>query len=218
MQTDSAVNARTGQTFAPGNNFTVLRVQREVGRSNFGAMFVGRQGVGSHAPAGDYNRAYGLDVAWQATTNGRYTAFLARTDSLASRGGTDYAGGTSYTYANDLWTGGARIHAGRRAVQSRGRILAAAGLSQRRGEHESPLPAEALVSWIRRIAAARELHRLPGSAEPLGELTRTLAFLRHPDAVGRTLRLRHHHRPGPSSRAVHDLSGRQGTARGNARG
>jgi hypothetical protein len=105
MQTDAAVNTRTEQTLAPANNFTVLRVQREVGRSNFGALFVGRQGVGSRAQAGDYNRTYGLDVAWQATTNGRYTAFLARTDSMASRGGTDYAGGTSYTYANDLWTG-----------------------------------------------------------------------------------------------------------------
>jgi hypothetical protein len=105
MQTDAAVNTRMGQTLAPANNFTVLRVQREVGRSNFGALFVGRQGVGSRAEPDDYNRTYGLDVAWQATTNGRYTAFLGRTDSMASRGGTDYAGGTSYTYANDLWTG-----------------------------------------------------------------------------------------------------------------
>jgi hypothetical protein len=105
MQTDASVNRRTGQTLAPANNFTVLRVQREVGRSNFGAMFVGRQGVGSRAAADDHNRTYGLDLAWQASTNGRYTAFLARTDSMASRGGTDYAGGTSYAYANDLWTG-----------------------------------------------------------------------------------------------------------------
>jgi hypothetical protein len=105
MQTDAAANTRTGETLAPANNFTVLRVQREVGRSNFGALFVGRQGVGSRTQAADYNRTYGLDVAWQATTNGRYTAFLGRTDSMASRGGTDYAGGTSYTYANDLWTG-----------------------------------------------------------------------------------------------------------------
>jgi hypothetical protein len=84
-----------------------MRIQREVGRSNVGAMFVGRQGVGSHAPADDYNRAYGLDLGWQATTNGRYTAFLARTDSPRSKGASDYAGGTSYTYTNDVWTGGA---------------------------------------------------------------------------------------------------------------
>jgi uncharacterized protein DUF5916 len=106
MQTDAAINEGLGQTVAPANNFTVLRLQREMGRSNFGAMFVGRHGVGSHASAGDYNRAYGLDVGWQATTNGRYTAFLARTDSSATRGGADYAGGTSYTYTNDVWTGG----------------------------------------------------------------------------------------------------------------
>jgi hypothetical protein len=104
MQTDAAVDSRNGQTLAPANNFTVLRVQREVGRSNFGAMFVGRQGVGGRAPVDDYNRAYGLDLAWQATTNGRYTAFLARTDSPARTGGTDYAGGTSYTYTNEVTT------------------------------------------------------------------------------------------------------------------
>jgi hypothetical protein len=107
LQTDSAVDGRTGETLTPANNFTVLRIQREVGRSNFGAMFVGRHGVGSHTPANDFNRTYGFDLAWQATTNGRYTAFLARTESPASKGGADYAGATSYTYTNDLWTGGA---------------------------------------------------------------------------------------------------------------
>ena len=106
MQTNQSVDRRTGATVAPDNNFTVMRIQREIGRSNVGAMFVGRQGVGSHAPADDYNRAYGLDLGWQATTNGRYTAFLARTDSPRSKGASDYAGGTSYTYTNEVWTAG----------------------------------------------------------------------------------------------------------------
>jgi hypothetical protein len=101
MQTDAAVNARSGQTLAPANNFTVMRLQREMGRSNVGAMFVGRRGVGDRAVAGDYNRAYGLDLGWQATTNGRLFAFLARTESPAAKGGSDYAGRTSYLYAND---------------------------------------------------------------------------------------------------------------------
>ncbi|MGQ0737144.1 MAG: DUF5916 domain-containing protein, partial [Acidobacteriota bacterium] len=92
MQTDSAVDERSGQTVAAANNFTVMRIQREVGRSNFGAMFVGRQGVGSRAVPDDYNRAYGVDVGWQATTNGRVSAFLARTDSARERGASDYAG------------------------------------------------------------------------------------------------------------------------------
>lgn len=100
MQTREAVNDRTQATIAPGNNFSAVRVQREVGRSNFGAMFVNRQGVGSLAPADDYNRAYGLDVAWQATTNGKAFAFIARTDSPQAKGGSDYAGRASYTYAN----------------------------------------------------------------------------------------------------------------------
>ena len=40
-------------------------------------MFVNRQGVGSLAPADDFNRAYGLDAAWQTTTNGKVFAFLS---------------------------------------------------------------------------------------------------------------------------------------------
>jgi len=105
MQTDAAVDKRLGQTVAPANNFTVLRLQREVGRSNFGAMFVGRQGVGSRATADDYNRAYGFDLGWQTSTNGRVTAFMARTDSPESKGGSDYAGAAGYQYTNEVWTG-----------------------------------------------------------------------------------------------------------------
>jgi hypothetical protein len=107
VQTDSAVDRRTGETISQTNNFSVARIQREVGRSNFGAMFVNRQGVGDLAPAGDYNRAVGLDLAWQATTNGKLFAFIARTDSPASKGGSDYAGRVFYNYANDLWSGNA---------------------------------------------------------------------------------------------------------------
>jgi hypothetical protein len=105
MQTRGARNERTGQTLAPANNFSVLRVQREVGRSNVGAMFVNRQGVGDLATGDDHNRAYGLDAAWQATTNGKVFAFIARTDSPVSKGGSDYAGRVYYTYANSGGTG-----------------------------------------------------------------------------------------------------------------
>jgi len=106
MQTEAAVDERSGETVAPANNFTVARLQREVGRSTFGGIFVGRLGVGDRAADEDYNRAYGLDVGWQATTNGRVTAFVARTDSPAARGGSDYTGRAAYTYANNLWSGG----------------------------------------------------------------------------------------------------------------
>ena len=106
MQTESAIDERTGVTLAPANNFTVARIQREVGRSSFGGMFVGRLGVGNRAAGQDYNRAYGLDLGWQATTNGRVTAFVARTDSPTDRGGSDHAGRAAYTYTNNLWGGG----------------------------------------------------------------------------------------------------------------
>ncbi len=86
MQTDDAVNRRTGELISQANNFTVLRVQREVGRSSFGGMFVNRQGVGDLAPADDYNRANGLDLAWQATSNGKAVR-LHRAHRLASQQG-----------------------------------------------------------------------------------------------------------------------------------
>ena len=104
MQTEAAVDPRTGATIAPANNFTVLRLQREIGRSNVGAMFVGREGTGTRAGAGDYNRAYGVDLGWQATRNGRVFAFLARTDSPDDKGGSDYAGRASYSYVHPSWT------------------------------------------------------------------------------------------------------------------
>ena len=107
VQTDSAVDRRTGETISQANNFSVLRAQREVGRSTFGAMFVNRQGVGDLALADDYNRALGLDLAWQSTTNSRIFAFIARTDSPANKGGSDYAGRVSYNYANDVQSGNA---------------------------------------------------------------------------------------------------------------
>jgi len=106
LQTDEAVDGRTGETLAAASNFTVVRLQREVGRSNFGAMLVNRQGVGHLAPANDFNRAYALDMGWQTTTNGKLFAFLARTDSPASKGGSDYAGRVYYGYANPVWNGG----------------------------------------------------------------------------------------------------------------
>jgi hypothetical protein len=104
MQTDAAVDDRTGETLAPANNFTVLRLQREVGRSNFGAMFVNREGTGSRAADDDYNRAYGVDLGWQATTNGRVFAFVARTDSPPHKGSSDYAGRAAYAYVHPSWS------------------------------------------------------------------------------------------------------------------
>jgi hypothetical protein len=102
MQTDEWVDPRSASSTTPANNFGVFRVQREIGRSNVGAIFVNRQGTGDLAAASDYNRAYGLDAAWQATPNGKMFAFLARTDSPAARGGSDYSGRLFYNFTNTL--------------------------------------------------------------------------------------------------------------------
>jgi hypothetical protein len=107
MQTDSLEDRQTREPIAPSNNFTVARVQREIGRSNVGAMIVNRQASGRYAADQDYNRAYGVDAAWQATPNGKLFTFLARTDSPAAKGGTDYSGRAFYSYANAFWSGSA---------------------------------------------------------------------------------------------------------------
>jgi hypothetical protein len=103
MQTDAANDPVTGRLLTSANNFGVIRVQREVGRSNFGAIFVNRQGTGGAAGADNYNRAFGVDTALQVTTNSKLFAFVARTDSPASRGGHDYSERVFYNFTNNLW-------------------------------------------------------------------------------------------------------------------
>ncbi|MGH9337158.1 MAG: DUF5916 domain-containing protein, partial [Vicinamibacteria bacterium] len=78
MQTDESFNERTDALLAPGENFAVVRVQREVGRSNFGGIFVNRQATTS--PLGqylDYNRTYGADANLQLTENTKLFSYLA---------------------------------------------------------------------------------------------------------------------------------------------
>ena len=103
MQTETATDARTGPLLTPANNFGVIRVQREVGRSNFGGIFVNREGTGDQSFDGDYNRAYGVDAALQVSTNGKLFTYLARTDSPAAKGGSDYSGRVFYNFTNNLW-------------------------------------------------------------------------------------------------------------------
>ena len=104
IQTEETLDDRSGRLVAPANNFTVARVQRQVGRSSFGAIFVNRQATGDSAGADNYNRAYGADAVLQVTTNGRLFAFIARTDSPGETG-SDQAGRAHYTYANNLFNG-----------------------------------------------------------------------------------------------------------------
>jgi hypothetical protein len=96
-----------GNDIGAANNFSVLRMQREVGRSSYGFIFVNRQGTGGLAPSDDYNRAYGVDANVQLTTNQRLSGFVARTDTPEWRSsgprGSDYSGRAFYNFTNNVW-------------------------------------------------------------------------------------------------------------------
>ena len=96
-----------GNIIGPANNFSVLRMQREVGRSSYGAIFVNRQGFGESSLNEDWNRAYGFDANMQLTQNQRVSAFIARTDTpeerLTGPRGSDYSGRAFYNFTNNLW-------------------------------------------------------------------------------------------------------------------
>jgi hypothetical protein len=96
-----------GNNIGPANNFSVLRMQREIGRSSYGAIFVNRQGFGERAVDEDWNRAYGFDANIQLNQNQRVSAFIARTDTPTDRltgpKGSDYSGRAFYNYTDNLW-------------------------------------------------------------------------------------------------------------------
>jgi Domain of unknown function (DUF5916)/Carbohydrate family 9 binding domain-like len=114
MQTQEAHDGQNGRLITPANNFGVIRVQREVGRSNFGGIYVNREGTGAFADRDNYNRAYGLDANLQVGKNAKLFAFIARTDSpsvtsgtgstaSAGPGGAGYSGRLFYNYTDNIW-------------------------------------------------------------------------------------------------------------------
>ena len=106
IQADDVETIR-GDIIGPANNFSVVRLQREVGRSSYGAVYVSRQGFGEAKIQDDWNRAYGFDLNYQMTTNQRLSAFIARTDTPTTRTsgprGSDYSGRGFYNFTNQLW-------------------------------------------------------------------------------------------------------------------
>jgi uncharacterized protein DUF5916 len=108
MQTDDATDARTGRVLTSANNFGVVRIIREVGRSSFGGIFVSREGTGALAGRDNFNRSYGVDANIQLTKNSKLFAFLARTDSPATGSdraphGSDESGRIFYNYTDNIW-------------------------------------------------------------------------------------------------------------------
>jgi hypothetical protein len=75
MQTDDV-------NLDPGNNFSVLRVSRELrNRSGVGAMFVNRSATGDLPRSGDWNRTWGADGRLGIGENFTIAGFGARTET-----------------------------------------------------------------------------------------------------------------------------------------
>jgi hypothetical protein len=123
IQTNDA-NDPNGRRIAADTNFSVARVQKEIGRSSYGAIFVGKYLTGSRSGTtfNKWNRAYGVDANWQLSEGQRLSAFVARTDSpedtqgaaATAPRGSDWSARTFYDFRNRLWqVGGGLSRVGR---------------------------------------------------------------------------------------------------------
>jgi len=101
----------TGVLLSPDTNFTVMRAQKEIGRSSYGGIFVGKYSSGdlTGTTFNQWNRAYGLDANWQMSEGQRLSTFVARTDSpetdqnQAGPRGSDYSYRGYYDFRNKDW-------------------------------------------------------------------------------------------------------------------
>ena len=154
IQADDIENL-DGVNIGPANNFSVVRMQREIGRSSYGAIFVNRQGFGDHAVEEDWNRAYGFDANIQLDQNQRVSAFIARTDTPTDRPtgpkGSDYSGRAFYNYTDNLW----QISGGYSQVGED--FNPEVGFLPRRGYRRPEFraffqPQPKTIEWIRRVS------------------------------------------------------------------
>ena len=88
---------------ATANNFSVARLRRELpNRSNFGGIFVNRQGTGGLVRPDDYNRSYAVDGRWGIGQNGTVQGFVGRTETPGLTG-RDHALNFSGQYDSEMW-------------------------------------------------------------------------------------------------------------------
>ena len=93
---------------APQNRYSVVRVNQELAsRSSIGAMFVGRDGDGTHVTpeSDDHNRSYAVDGRWGIGDNIIIDGWLAKTDT-PGRDGKDHAFGIGADYSSSEWSSG----------------------------------------------------------------------------------------------------------------
>jgi hypothetical protein len=90
---------------APGNDFSVVRVNQEfANRSSIGAMFVNRQGDGSHLLTEDMdeNQTYAIDGRWGIGDNLLLQSWIAKTDT-PGLDGDDEAFAVKANYEDARW-------------------------------------------------------------------------------------------------------------------
>ena len=104
MSTDAVTDA------APQNLYSVARINRELaGRSAIGAMFVGRNGDGSHLVPGadDHNYTYAIDGRRGIGDNVLLSGWLAKTETPGSDG-KEHAFGFDVEHSNARWASSLR--------------------------------------------------------------------------------------------------------------
>ena len=93
---------------APGNQFTVARVNQEIGkRSSLGAIFVERKGDGSYLieESDDKNRTYGFDGRLGIGENTMINGWFAKTDTPGLEGD-DHAYSLDWQFDSAKWSNG----------------------------------------------------------------------------------------------------------------
>jgi hypothetical protein len=84
IQTEGATGLRTAQGDPSADNYTVLRLRRDVfGNSDVGAIFLSRQST----DAGDYNRVYGVDANFRFHHALSLNSFVSRSEAPGVSGG-----------------------------------------------------------------------------------------------------------------------------------
>ena len=91
---------------APANDFGVVRINQELAnRSAIGAMFVNRDGDGSHLAASDrdYNRTYAIDGRWGIGEHILLQGWAARTETPGLVGD-DEAFALKFSHSSEEWS------------------------------------------------------------------------------------------------------------------
>ena len=129
IQTNDAEDF-SGRQIAADTNFSVLRAQREVGRSSYGAIFVGKYVTGDNASTPVHGVEPRLRCGRQLATLRRAACLhLLRPYRFAGRDRQRLLRSRVLRLPQPAVAGVRRLHAGRRTLQPRGRLSAAAWLS-----------------------------------------------------------------------------------------